>query len=167
MTEPIQIDTRRVDVAKFKSALAEHTDAMRKYKAHIAAGGQYHPPPDADPLVKAALDEATLEPRYVLVGPTLEERRAELYGRVNHLHEEAAASLMPPGKRRVLLLDYHDALAKKKASRSDADKAVIAAVDGLNGRLRLLDRHAAALMAEIDDLDRFTVEGWTPSPFPV
>lgn len=113
-----------------------------------------------------AADDYAIDYQIVDDRPSLRTRKDALIHDVSaHEHALLVAS-MPPGKRRLDALTAGDLLRKPAAERSEAEKKFLADRDARLAREDAIQRHAAQLMSDIEDLTEDTIGAWRPVPFP-
>lgn len=167
----VQIPLSRIgDPATFKARV----EAFRQAKLdHHATVGE--PAPRDDDLVEAALrrvargdaaDDYAIDYEIVDDRPSLRMRKDALMHEVTRQEHALLLASMPPGKRRLDGLTAGDLLRKPEAERSDAERTFLAARGARHAREEAIQRHAAQLMSDIEDLTDETIGAWQPTPFP-
>jgi hypothetical protein len=125
-------------------------------------------PPDGatKPVQDNAADDYAIDYEIVDDRPSLRSRKDALIQEVGRQEHALMVASMPPGKRRLDELTAGDLLRKPEAERSDAERKFLADRDARHAREAAIQRHAAVLMSEIEDLGEDTIGGWQPAPFP-
>jgi len=98
--------------------------------------------------------------------PSLRSRKDALIHQVSAQEAALMEASLPPGKRRFDGLKAGDLLRKPQAERSDAEQKFLADRDARLAREDAIQRHAAQLMSDIEDLTEATIETWQLPPFP-
>jgi hypothetical protein len=135
-------------------------------RAHVG-----YPPPPAPPLVDQAVRRPDFVPDFEVFddGPTpaqkLRAAKDALLVRVGQLEGQAVAAVLPaPGKQRAEAIRERDLRAG--AVLSSADEAFLEERDRQRARLEEIERHAAAMASEVEDLPSVEEAGrWQPRPF--
>jgi hypothetical protein len=167
-----------------KIALSQIGDAVT-FKARVEAFRQarldHHatvgePAPREDELVEAAVrrvprglalaDDYIVDYEIVDDRPSLRARKDALINEVTREEHALLTASMPPGKRRLDALKAGDLLRKPEAERSPEERMFLAERAARHAREEAIQRHAAQLMSDIEDLTDETIGAWKPSPFP-
>jgi hypothetical protein len=98
--------------------------------------------------------------------PSLRARKDALIHDVGREEHALLVASMPPGKRRLDGLKAGDVLRKPATERSDAERKFLADRDARHTREDAIQRHAAQLMSDIEDLTEETIGAWKMTPFP-
>lgn len=144
------------------------------------------PPPTADERVMRAVRQAedgSYIADYEIAGPSIEERKAALLERVRAEEAKAIAAILPPAKVRHFqfrMADINAADAKRiadnpnriddiatflVANRPVGDTAFLADYAARQARVGEVQRWAAKLEHDIDDLTEETIGGFVVTPF--
>jgi hypothetical protein len=113
-----------------------------------------------------AADDYAIDYEIVDDRPSLRARKDALIHEVSREEHALLVASMPPGKRRLDGLKAGDLLRKPQAERADAERNFLADRDARQAREDAIQRHAAQLMSDIEDLSEDTIGAWKPAPFP-
>ena len=113
-----------------------------------------------------AADDYAIDYEIVDDRPSLRARKDALIHEVTQQEHALLAASMPPGKRRLDGLQAGDLLRKPEAERSAAERTFLADRDTRHACEEAIQRHAAQLMSDIEDLTEETISAWKPAPFP-
>lgn len=175
MTLKIKLSSLTMAPEAFATQVASHAAAMREYAAHLEGvradaddealapheRRMAFPAPSADPLVERAVAEG-----YEFEGPTLAEKKAALFAEVRRMETEALAAVVPPAKARHWQFMCFDARARlDKGLATDEDDAALTAEVERAQRQTLINRRAAKIEHDIDDLTDETVDAFVLEPF--
>lgn len=160
------------DPAAFKARVAAFRQAKLDHHATIG-----EPAPREHELVEAAVrrvprglsgaaDDYAIDYEIVDDRPSLRARKDALIHEVTVQEHALLVISMPPGKRRLDGLKAGDLLRKPAAERSDAEGQFLVDRDARHAREDAIQRHAAQLMSDIEDLTEDTIAAWKPTPFP-
>jgi hypothetical protein len=155
-------------------AFKQRVEAFRQAKLdHHATVGE--PAPREHELVEAtirrvprgdAADDYAIDYEIVDDRPSLRARKDALIHDVTQQEHALLMASMPSGKRRLDGLKAGDVLRKPEAERSDAERIFLADRDARQAWEDAIQRHAAQLMSDIEDLTEATIGAWKPAPFP-
>jgi hypothetical protein len=113
-----------------------------------------------------AADDYAIDYEIVDDRPSLRARKDALIHEVTLKEHALLTASMPPGKRRLDGLKAGDLLRTPQAERSEAERQFLAERDARHAREDAIQRHAAQLMSDIEDLTEATIGAWQPAPFP-
>jgi hypothetical protein len=162
-----------VDVNTFKARVATFREARL---AHHQTLGE--PAPIEHPLIEACVrriprgkeaDDWVLDyeivddPKTVL---TLRQQKDALIAEVIKTEAELMNVSLPPGKRRFHEITAYEISRKPLEDHDVVDRQFLAARNIRLDREAAIQRHAAHLMNQIEDLTEETIESWQPAPFP-
>lgn len=156
-------DAFKQRVAAFRQAKLDH---------HAVVG---EPAPREHEFVEAAVrrvpradapDDYAIDYEIVDDRPSLRARKDALIHEVTREEHALLVTSMPPGKRRLDGLTAGDLLRKPEAERSTAERTFLAERETRQAREDAIQRHAAQLMSDIEDLTEETISAWKPAPFP-
>lgn len=171
----------------FAKLVTDHIAALKEYDAHLVlvrrdaelAGlpdAERHiafPPPWAHAEVVAAIrtiphDDGTSDfvPDYEIAGPTLEQKKAKLFDQVSAAEREAIAAVVPAGKVRYFQILTHEANQRKaKGIATDEDDSFLTEQINRGIKQSAIQRWAAKLHSDIEDLTADTIDAWEMTPF--
>lgn len=98
--------------------------------------------------------------------PSIEERRNDLLVLVRTAEIAAARAVIGNGKLRLLSLDARTAMLKPVDERTPADIATLKTLNDVTAKREAIERHAATLEAEIEDLPDDAIAGYKFEAFP-
>jgi hypothetical protein len=98
--------------------------------------------------------------------PSLSEHKAALVATIRNAEAAALASIISPGRERLMGLDLNAVHAKPEAERSDADRALLAQSAEIAARKVRVHRHGAKLEIAVEELTESSIDGWAPAAFP-
>lgn len=98
--------------------------------------------------------------------PTLTDKKAALVGAIRTMEATALATIISPGRERLMGFDLNAVYAKPEAARSDADRALLAKAADIAARKQVLQRHGAELEVAVEELTDASIDGWQPTGFP-
>ena len=131
------------------------------------------PAPQEHYLVRAAVKRVPREgepddyaTNYEIVEPTLEEKKKDLDHELHKARDAALHAKLSPSKRRLLWHHVSDAVAKQPEDHNEAERLILAKRDEIIKHDHKVERHAAKLHAQVEDLTEATVDSWKPEPFP-
>lgn len=165
----LKINYKDLPFPNFESRVAAFRQAKIDHQKTINV-----PAPQEHALVRAAItrvprdgkpDDYALD--YEIIEPTLEEKKKDLEHELHEARDLALFNKVSSAKRRVLAYELSDALAKHGKGLTDADKAVLAKCAEIAAYDQKIERHAANLHVQIEDLTEATVGAWKPAPFPI
>lgn len=184
MTLKIKLWRLTVSPEEFTRRVATHVERMAEYNLHLegvridAANLDMKPEdrriafpaPSADALIEQAAAEG-----YEFEGPSLAEKKAALFAAVTRMEEVALQSVIPPAKARHLQYREHDIRAKQAANFAatatytvtigDEDSVFLQEMDAKRAKQAAIQRAAAKLEHDIDDLTEATVDAFVLEPF--
>lgn len=157
------------DPGAFAEQVAAHKAEIATHARHMEAVARKDAEPYPAPVAAALVEQAAREGYEIFDdGPTpaqlLRARKDELLAAVTALETAAVAAVVPPGKRRLFALQVRDVLAKDEGKRTAADKSALAADVNRADKLAAIERAAAEMHAEIEDLTATTIATWKPRP---
>lgn len=158
------------DADAFKKRVEEFRQARLDHHATLV-----EPAPREHELVEAAVrrvprgdaaDDYAIDYEIVDDRPGLRARKDALIHDVAQQEHAFLVASMPPGKRRLEGLTAGDLLRKPEAERTEAERTFLADREARHAREEAIQRHAAQLMSDIEDLNEETIGAWKPAPFP-
>ena len=99
-------------------------------------------------------------------GPTPAELRQRLIANLRILEQEAAAKIIGPGRSRILGIEVQAVHSKPEDERTDDERAKLAEFASVQGRMGVIQLHAAKAEADIDEAPDSQIEGWAIPAFP-
>ena len=154
--------------------LVEAIEAFRQAKlAHRFTEGV--PAPTAPAIVEDCIRRVQVDGKpddyvadYEIVDdtPPLRARKDMLIAQVTRREAERLAEIVPLGKRRLMNMRASDALSKEDKDRTEEEKAFLAAREPLVAEWQKVERFAAELHADIEDLTEETIAAWKMPEFP-
>lgn len=124
---------------------------------------------DTGPVAKRKPDKITIAP-YEIVDdtappPTLDQRKAELVGKVNEAAQKALNAVLSPARQRLLSLDIGPAMAVDEPKRTAAQKATVDQWTSFSASAAAINRTVAEACVEIEDLADATIDAWKVPAF--
>jgi len=167
-----QIKASNIGDAAAQDAFIQRVEAFRQAKlAHHQTVNE--PAPTEHDLIEACVRRVPRgeEPYdyvadYEIVQPTLDERKQEQAATVHAAEAAALYAKLSLAKRRLLSYQLADVGKKSPFDQTDADKAALDQHRDLAEHAEKVGRHAAQLLADIEDLTEETIKTWRPAPFP-
>lgn len=98
--------------------------------------------------------------------PTLQERKARLVDEVRAAEFRSLLNIISPARERLLHLDYAAGQTSNDPALSGEQSARAAKIADIADRKQAVQRHAALLEIEVEDLTEADIDGWVPKPFP-
>jgi hypothetical protein len=162
MSMALKISQAQADALGFDlpTAVMSFVEARR---AH--AGTVDQPAPSAHPLV----EEIVLRHAgayHVVDDRTPADRRYELARQVMMIAQERVNSILSPARQNLAILDIQVISHKPVEARSGAEAATLSAAEAALFRISEIQRHAAALAVEIDELAEPALATWLPHGWP-
>lgn len=93
--------------------------------------------------------------------PKLRAKKDTLIGQIVEQEVAGLAEISPPGKRRLQELRCQEILLLGEENRTSEEKQFLTDYAGMIKRMNAIQKRAAELMAEIEDLTDETVDGWS------
>lgn len=169
------------DEAKLLATIEGHANDLTAHSDHMVKVARNeadpYPGPQAHPDIDAAVRRdpgGKFVPDYVLVDHlpvpvndrrALAARKDELRQRVAAMEQDATFKLLPRGKWRLANMQYQDAVAVPEDEQTVDHINTIFDHKARHEKHKAIQRHHAALEAEIEDLDFETVNDWSPAPY--
>lgn len=142
------------------------------------------PPPHAPVEIESSIKRTpkpdgttTFEPDYEIVPPSIEQRKEKLFAQVSAAEQDATRAVVPAGKIRAFQFREQDIRKADQAryvaaapmipteQRPEADTRFLEEQAAREDRRNEIQRWAASLHSDIEDLTADTIDAWEMTPF--
>lgn len=158
----LRIPQAQVDALPFDlvASVAAFIEARRDHASTID-----QPAPSSHPLVEEIVlrHAGAFE---VFDDRTPTDRRYALNLQVVQIAQERINAVLSPARQNLALMDIQVIRSKAEDDRSEAEVATLAAAELALSRIAEIQRHAAALCVEIDELADNSLKTWLPHGWP-
>lgn len=159
----------------FAASLEAHCVALAKHRmAGLGVPVPMHPfdflvqrVPDTGPVATRKADTFIIAP-YEIVDdtppvpppPTLEEKKQELTFELQRAQQATINAILSPARVRLLSMDASEAMSVPEQSRTPAQTACIDAFVAFQSRVAEINKNAAVVGIEIEDLTDANIDSW-------
>lgn len=174
-----QSDINRVGI-DYSAAVIAFAEELKAYAQHMElvekGKAQFYPPPEAPIEISAAIHRPDLSIDYEIIDdvtPTLEEKKRNLVEQLEIAKVAAMNKVMPQGKRRLANIIHLETLQQisdrstglLKAKPTKTESKVLNDMKELNTKSIEIEKCAAIMHAEIEDLTEENIDHWMPKKF--
>jgi hypothetical protein len=98
--------------------------------------------------------------------PSLNERKGRLLDSIRAAEFMSLGNIISPARERLMGMDINHVYGLPEGDRDDRDREALATWATIAKRKQAVQRHAALLEIEVEDLTEADIEAWVPKPFP-